>query len=68
MIFGVFSTLEEEAVKKLFSTCAKKSVNLTPRKTSCGRIWTLEVNGSGRGCGIVAADEKIFSWRDQPLY
>ncbi len=28
------------------------------------RIWSMEYNGSGRGCGLVAADDKIHVWRD----
>jgi hypothetical protein len=25
----------------------------------------LEVNGTGRGCGVVAADDKIKIWKDK---
>jgi len=29
-----------------------------------GRIWSAEYNGSGKGVGLIAADDKIHVWKD----
>ena len=42
-----------------------KSLFKQDRENCKGRIWCLEINGSGRGCGIIAADDKIWTWKDK---
>lgn len=64
VIFGVFSLkLKSREICPMFITEAK---SLFKKAKALGRIWCLEVNGSGKGCGLIGADDKIKIWRDLP--
>ena len=64
VIFGIFScTIKTPKIVDIFATIAKNLFK--SNRESKGRIWCLEVNGSGRGCGVVAADDKIWTWKDK---
>ena len=65
VIFGLFSLLiPREKMIEIF-TRVVKSLFKKDRKNCQGRIWCLEINGSGRGCGVIAADDKIWTWKDK---
>jgi len=65
VIFGVFSnSLKSPAICKVFIENTKNLIK-TEKERPIGRIWCLEVNGTGRGCGVVAADDKIKIWKDK---
>ncbi len=70
--FGVFSSMPKSDVAKTFAAVGKKCLrrkgvaNDGQRNASrVGTIWCLEVNGSGRGGGVIAADDKVYSWKDK---
>ncbi len=50
-------------VSRIFESKAKEL--LKRRSISFGRIWSVEVNGTGKGCGLIAADDKIRIWRQK---
>ena len=63
--FGVFSaTLDAGDVIRTFVAAAKARLKSTCHASVLGRIWSLEVNGTGKGCGLIAADDKIHVWKD----
>ena len=65
VIFGLFSVLiKREKMIEIF-TRITKSLFKQDRENCKGRIWCLEINGSGRGCGVIAADDKIWTWKDK---
>ena len=65
VIFGLFSVLiKREKMIEIF-TRVTKSLFKQDRENCKGRIWCLEINGSGRGCGVIAADDKIWTWKDK---
>ena len=65
VIFGLFSlSIKREKMIEIF-TRVVKSLFKKDRKNCKGRIWCLEINGSGRGCGVIAADDKIWTWKDK---
>ena len=56
VIFGLFSvSIKREKMIEIF-TRITKSLFKQDRENCKGRIWCLEINGSGRGCGVIAAD------------
>ena len=64
VIFGIFTNgIQHDEVCRIFREVTtelfKKSTNI-----KSGRILCVEINGSGKGCGIVAADDKIRTWKD----
>ena len=61
--FGIFTQLRRADVKKAFEETAKAAIR--GHKNNAGRIWSAEINGSGRGCGVIAGDDKIYVWRDK---
>ena len=65
VIFGIFSNgIKPSKIKAIFASEAKSFIKkASPRPV--GRIWALEINGSGRGCGVVAADDKIKTWTEK---
>ncbi len=63
--FGVFTSLKREEVVKCFVKAAKECMKKSQLGQVLGRVWSLEFNGSGKGCGVIAADDKIHSWRDK---
>ena len=65
VIFGLFSvSIKREKMIEIF-TRITKSLFKQDRENCKGRIWCLEINGSGRGCGVIAADDKIWTWKDK---
>ena len=65
VIFGLFSLLiSREKMIEIF-TRITKFLFKQDREICKGRIWCLEINGSGRGCGVIAADDKIWTWKDK---
>lgn len=64
VVFGIFSAgIKPQKIRAIFSSEAKSLIkNAKPRPI--GRIWSIEINGSGRGCGIVAADDQIKTWTE----
>ena len=65
VIFGLFSvSIKREKLIEIF-TRVTKSLFKQNRENCKGRIWCLEINGSGRGCGVIAADDKIWTWKDK---
>ena len=65
VIFGLFClSKKREKMIEIF-TRVVKSLFKKDRKNCNGRIWCLEINGSGRGCGVIAADDKIWTWKDK---
>ena len=65
VIFGLFSvSIQREKIIEIF-TRVTKSLFKQDRENCKGRIWCLEINGSGRGCGVIAADDKIWTWKDK---
>lgn len=63
--FGVFTNLRRADVKRCFEECAKTAIRAGAKQNTSGRIWSSEINGSGRGCGVIAGDDKIYVWRDK---
>lgn len=62
VIFGIFSaSLKASVIAQIF---IQKAKDLMKKQKSIGRIWTLEINGRAKGCGIIAADDKLWIWRD----
>ena len=64
VIFGIFTNgIQHDEVCRIFREVTtelfKKSTNV-----KSGRVLCVEINGSGKGCGIVAADDKIRIWKD----
>ena len=64
VIFGIFTNgIQHDEVCRIFREVTtelfKKSTNV-----KSGRILCAEINGFGKGCGIVAADDKIRIWKD----
>ena len=35
------------------------------KSKALGRMWSIEINGTGKGCGLIAADDKIRIWRQK---
>ena len=54
---------------KLFSVSQifeRKAKDYLKRKSKAlGRMWSIEINGTGKGCGLIAADDKIRIWRQK---
>jgi hypothetical protein len=66
VIFGIFSnSLKPSFITKTFREKAKFFIKTAPRPSTLGRVWCVEVNGRGKGCGIIAADDKIKIWKDK---
>lgn len=63
--FGIFSTAPIDKVVQCFAKSARSIIRRDLRAESLGRIWSMEVNGTGKGCGLIAADDKIHTWTDQ---
>ena len=65
VIFGVFNTSEDASrIIKMFITRAKEFMKEAGRKKALGRIWCIEINGTAKGCGIIASDDAIRIWKD----
>jgi hypothetical protein len=65
VIFGVFSLSEDASrIIQMFQSKAKQFIKEAGRKKALGRIWCIEINGTTRGCGIIAADDAIRIWKD----
>jgi hypothetical protein len=63
--FGIFSNLPRDEVVRSFVAAAKNSLRKKEdRKGRVGSIWALEVNGGGKGAGVIAADDKVYAWKD----
>ena len=64
VVFGLFSlVIKREKIIEIF-TQVTKSLFKKERQNCKGRIWCLEINGTGKGCGVIAADDKIWTWKD----
>ena len=63
VIFGIFSTSVK--FRKIIECFLKNARPIFKTTKSIGRIWCAEVNGTGKGCGIIAADDKIKIWKDR---
>ena len=65
VIFGVFNFSEEVAtITKIFESKAKSFIKEAGISKALGRIWCIEINGTAKGCGVIAADDSIRVWRD----
>ena len=66
VIFGVFNVPEEISAQiiTIFEAQSRRFIKETGRKKALGRIWCIEINGSGKGCGVIAADDRIRIWKD----
>ncbi len=63
--FGIFSRMiARSEILERFSRAAKTVLRASCFANVLGTIWSAEVNGSGTGCGLIAADDKIHVWRD----
>ena len=67
VIFGIFSpTVKPKIICKIFKDKAKLWIKKGRNgEAARGHIWTVEVNGRCKGCGVIAADDKIRVWRDR---
>ena len=65
VIFGIFSTSVK--FRKIIECFLKNARPIFKTTKSIGRIWCAEVNGTGKGCGIIAADDKIKIWKDRDV-
>jgi len=63
VIFGIFSNSVK--FRKIIECFLKNARPIFKTTKSIGRIWCAEVNGTGKGCGIIAADDKIKIWKDR---
>ena len=65
VIFGVFNfSQDSSSIVKMFEAKAKLFIKEVGRKKALGRIWCIEINGTGKGCGVIAADDSIRVWKD----
>ena len=65
VIFGVFNNMEDTSrITKMFQAKAKQFIKQAGKRKSLGRIWCIEINGTGKGCGLIAADDTIKEWKD----
>ncbi len=67
VIFGIFSTsIKPKTITKLFRDKAKFWIRDAgkAKDNNKGQIWTVEVNGKCKGCGVIGEDTKIKIWRD----
>ena len=65
VIFGVFNFGNDAAcITKMFLTKAKQFIKEVGKKKALGRIWCIEINGTAKGCGVIAADDSIRVWKD----
>ena len=65
VIFGVFTTaLNPKDVCDAFEDTVKNLIKKKSKKEVNGGVWCVEINGSSRGLGVIAADDKIKTWRD----
>ena len=67
VVVGVFSPgggLSHSAVCQIFK---RVCIGLLRQEANVrsGRVMCIEVNGTGKGCGIIAADNNIKIWMDQ---
>lgn len=64
VIFGIFTnSIQHDEACRIFRQVSTEFLRKTANIKS-GRILCAEINGSGKGCGIVAADDKIQIWTD----
>ena len=65
MVFGIFATTEDtNKIIEMFKVKAKEFIKAEDRKKSAGRIWCIEINGTVKGCGVIAADDTIKVWKE----
>nr|XP_040564028.1 uncharacterized protein LOC121114213 [Lepeophtheirus salmonis]XP_040564029.1 uncharacterized protein LOC121114213 [Lepeophtheirus salmonis]XP_040564031.1 uncharacterized protein LOC121114213 [Lepeophtheirus salmonis] len=62
--FGVF-TEDGDKVKESFKKLAKRRLKELGARNRNGRIFCLELNGTGKGVGVIAESKKIYSWMDK---
>ena len=68
VIFGIFSsTVRTDILTEIFQQKAKKFIKAAGKKKAVGRIWCIEVNGTMKGGGVIAADDTIKCWRDREI-
>ena len=65
VIFGVFtSPVNSTVLIEMFEAKSKEFIRAAGRQKAIGRIWVIELNGTVKGCGVIAADDTISAWRD----
>ena len=67
VVVGVFSPgggLSHSAVCQIFKQVCIGLLRQEANVRS-GRVMCIEINGTGKGCGIIAADDNIKIWMDQ---
>ena len=62
VIFGIFSPSIKP--KKIIDSFIQIAKHFFKTSKPIGRIWCAEINGTGKGCGVVAAGDKIKIWKD----
>ena len=65
VVVGVFSQGGGMSHNKVCKIFKQVCIDLLRQEAKSGRVMCVEVNGTGKGCGIIAADDKIKVWMDQ---
>ena len=66
VIFGVFNFSQNAStITKMFESKAKTFIKEVGMKKALGTIWCIEINGTAKGCGVIAADDAIRVWKDK---
>ena len=67
VVVGVFSQGGGMSHNKVCKIFKQVCIDLLRQEANLrsGRVMCVEVNGTGKGCGIIAADDKIKVWMDQ---